>query len=215
MSRTRALMPAIAVAWLVTLLSACSALGARSRDDHPAIRECTNYLHIGLEGILPETLTVQVIDPANTSCTRHCPTALEGDPSRYRVLEQVLTSSPRFKELSQNLPPGSLCATGGQYRVAEATLWEDGSLRTLGFCCSDTPPDQAGLGLSAPTCVYRGARLGELHVSGFAPEQLTLVFYLPHRTITTTVIPDYDIYTGIDETCKGTKMTIDLESLQD
>jgi hypothetical protein len=215
MSRTRALLPAIAAALLATLLSACGVLGPRSRDGGSAVRECTNYLHIGLEGDLPETLTVQVIDPGNTSCTRHCPTALKGAPSGYRVLEQVLPSSPSFNELSQDLPPGSLCATGGRYRVAEATVWEDGSLRTLGFCCSDTPPDQAGSRLSsAPTCVYRGARLGELDWSGFAPEQLTLVFYLSHRTITTTVTPEYDIYTGIDETCKGAEMTIDLEALQ-
>jgi hypothetical protein len=66
---------------------------------------------------------------------------------------------------------------------------------------------------SAPTCVYRGARLGELAFTDFAPEQLTLVFYLPHQTITTTVTPDYEIYTGVGETCKGAEMRIDLEEL--
>jgi len=216
MGRTRALLPAIAVVLLVPFLSACGVLGPRSREGGSTVRECTNYLHIGLEGSLPETLTVQAIDPSNTSCTRHCPTALEGDPSGYRVLEQVLTSSPSFQAFSRDLPPGSLCATGGRYRAAEATVWENGSLRTLGSCCSDTPPDQAGPGLaSAPTCIYRGAKLGELDWTGFAPEQLTLVFYLPQRTITTTVRPEYEIHTGIDETCKEAEMTIDLESQQE
>jgi hypothetical protein len=180
------------------------------------VRECANYLRIQLEGDLPETLTVQVIDPGTASCTRHCPTVLEGDPSGYRVLEQVLTYSPIFDEFSRALPPGSLCATGGRYRAAKATVWEDGSLRTLGFCCSDTPLDQAGPRLcSAPTCVYRGAKLGELELSGFAPEQLVLVFYLLQRTITTTVTPEYEIYTGIDETCRGAEITIDLNELHD
>ena len=215
MNRSRALLPA-AVVLLATLLPACSVLGPRSRDGGPAVRECTNYLHIKLEGSLPETLTVQAIGPDSTSCTRHCPAAIEGDLDRYRVLEQVVPSSSSFQALSRSLPPGSLCATGGRYRAAEATVWEDGSLRTLGLCCSDTQPDRAGAGLSsAPTCVYRGARLGELHFTGFAPEQLTLVFYLPQRTITTTITPEYESYTGIDETCREAEMTIDLEALED
>ena len=218
MNRTRALLPAVAVVLLATLSSACDVLEPRSRKDYWIMRECTNFLHIELEGSfsLPEALTVQAIYPDNTSCTRHCPTDLRGNAASYRVLDQVLPSSSIFDELSLALPPGSLCATGGRYRVATASVWEDGSLRTLGFCCSDTPPDQAVLRLSAaPTCNYRGSRLRELHFSYFAPEQLKLVFYLPQRTITTTVTPEYEVYHGADGACKGADMTIDLRGLQD
>ena len=215
MTRKRALLPAIAVVFLAAFTSACGGIGPGARENGSAVRECSHYLHIGLEGSLPETLTVQVIDANNTSCTRHCPTTLEGALGRYRVLEQVVPSSPGFQEFSRTLPPGSLCATGGRYRAAEATVWEDGSLRTLGCCCSDTPLDRASPRLySAPTCVYRGTQLAELDFAGVAPEQLTLVFYLPQQTITTTVTPEYDVYTGIDETCKEAEMTIDLEGIQ-
>jgi hypothetical protein len=152
---------------------------------------CSDTLTIRLKGNLPETLTVKATDLNNSSVVLYCAEDDKGEKLPYQF-ERFSLDDPTFKDVSQVLPSG-LCEAKASASAA-AYFRNDASIDRLFVFCSDTPGKSPPRAWSHSECRFteRG-RVKSVRFVEYMPCQATFTLFLPDRTVTKTVTPDYTV----------------------